>query len=308
MIASALKRNRRKLYALLAPAIVITAVAVVVAAVINAVVELGQPNFTTSGYLPPPTQNGLALPYGVAIDRSSGHLYLTDTANNRVLGWASVSALTNGAPADLVIGQNNFNSALESLSASGLNQPWSVAVNSQGNLYVSDNGNNRVLEYNSPYKAFSHACSAATPCEGGLAAGLVLGQGTAGNSFTTNAGCTAKTDTYCFDEPSGLAIDSNDNLYVTDTVNDRLVIFLDPLSKSSGCESPGCAGDVIADYSLGECTGNNGFLDSEANCTHPAVTMLGPNAVAVDTAGNAFVTDTQNNRCWNSIIRLAQRT
>lgn len=75
MIASALKRNRRKLYALLAPAIVIAAVAVVVAAVINAVVELGQPNFTTSGYLPPPTQNGLALTYGVAIDRSSGHLY-----------------------------------------------------------------------------------------------------------------------------------------------------------------------------------------------------------------------------------------
>ncbi len=302
MVASTSK-TRRKLYAFLSVVMVLAAVAVVVAASIEAVVELGQPNFTTSDYGASATPNGLALPYGVAVDRSSGHLYIADTANNRVLGWSSISALTNGASADLVIGQTNFTSELNSntmgntpVSASGLSSPWSVAVDSNGNLYVSDNGNNRVLEYDSPYNAFGHNCSTATPCEGGLAANLVLGQGTAGNSFTTSTECTTKTDEYCLGEPSGIAIDSMDNLYVADTLNERVLVFLDPLAKSSGCNSPGCAGDVIADYSLGECTGNLGFLDSQANCTHPAVTMQGPNAVAVDSSGNVFVADTQNNR------------
>jgi hypothetical protein len=290
-------RNRRKLYVLLVPALMVAAAAVVIAANIEAVVELGQPNFTTSGFLASATQTGFALPYGVAIDRTAGHLYVADTANNRILGWSSVSALTNGAPADLVIGQPNFTGNSIALGASGLNQPWAVAVDSEGNLYVSDNGNNRVLEYNSPYRAFGHACNLATPCEGGLPASLVFGQGTGGNSFATNSSdCTIKNDTACFDEPSGIAIDAHDNLFVTDTVNDRLLVFLNPLATPSGCNSSGCAGDVIADLSLGECAGNNGFLDGEGNCTRPAVTMLGPNAVAVDSAGNVFLADTQNNR------------
>ena len=42
--------------------------------------------------------------------------------------------------------------------------------------------------------------------------------------------CTIKTDESCSDEPSGLAIDSNDNLYVADTLNDRLLGFLNPLA------------------------------------------------------------------------------
>ena len=295
--------KRRSVCALLISLVALASIVAVVAASINAGVVLGQPDLTSSGFAATPTQNGLALPYGVAIDRSSGHLYIADTANNRVLGWSNLSALSNGAPADLVLGQVNFTADLSSspagdvpVSASGLSSPWSVAVDSKGNLYVSDNDNNRVLEYNSPYNAFGHICSVATPCEGGLAANLVLGQGAAGTSFTTSVDCTVKNDATCMDEPSGIAVDSNDNLYVTDTLNDRLLVFLNPLAQGTGCASSGCASDVVADFALGECAGNNGFLDSQADCSHPAVGMLGPNAVAIDKAGDVFVADTQNNR------------
>src|SRR5437899_1128611 len=54
--------------------------------------------------------NGLNFPTGVAIDKSAtpNRIYVTDSGNNRVLGWHDVSAFSNGAPADIVIGQPNF--------------------------------------------------------------------------------------------------------------------------------------------------------------------------------------------------------
>ncbi len=52
----------------------------------------------------------LNFPLGMAIDTTvvPNHVYVADTANNRVLGWRSISALVNGSPADLVIGQPDF--------------------------------------------------------------------------------------------------------------------------------------------------------------------------------------------------------
>jgi len=50
---------------------------------------------------------GLDHPLGVAIDASivPNRVYVADTNNHRILGWADVTALVTGAPADLVIGQ-----------------------------------------------------------------------------------------------------------------------------------------------------------------------------------------------------------
>ena len=84
----------------------------------------------------------LNFPMGVAVD-ASGHIYVADALNNRVLGWAAVTKLTNGAPADLVIGQPDFFSYACTTTQSGLcflqgGGPPSIAVDPAGNLYVGD--------------------------------------------------------------------------------------------------------------------------------------------------------------------------
>src|SRR5579872_3771778 len=53
-------------------------------------------------------------PEAVAIDHSvtPNRVYVVDSGNNRVLGYADETKLINGAPADLVIGQPDFYSAI----------------------------------------------------------------------------------------------------------------------------------------------------------------------------------------------------
>jgi hypothetical protein len=68
--------------------------------------ELGQTDFGHSMF----DFGGAAAPSGlsgVAVD-SAGHLHVSDSINNRILGWTSASAFANGDPAQLVIGQPDF--------------------------------------------------------------------------------------------------------------------------------------------------------------------------------------------------------
>jgi sugar lactone lactonase YvrE len=49
----------------------------------------------------------LYAPQGIAVDNSASPsiVYVADTGNNRVLAWKNAASFSNGAPADLVIGQ-----------------------------------------------------------------------------------------------------------------------------------------------------------------------------------------------------------
>src|SRR5215470_9598670 len=49
-------------------------------------------------------------PYAVAIDTAATPpiLYVADSGNHRILAWKNASTFSNGKPADLVIGQNDF--------------------------------------------------------------------------------------------------------------------------------------------------------------------------------------------------------
>src|SRR5262245_29861696 len=90
----------------------------------------------------------------VAVDTSvvPNRLYVFDFLNNRVLGWRSVAGLANGAPADLVLGQPDLFSvscgrSRDKLCVADPGWSGSLAVDAQGNVYVADTGNFRVLEF-----------------------------------------------------------------------------------------------------------------------------------------------------------------
>jgi hypothetical protein len=89
----------------------------------------------------------------VAVD-AAGNLYVADKSNSRVLEYDA--PLATDTVADRVFGQGSLTSSsgcnlgLASPSANSLCNPWGVAVDAAGNLYVGDQGNNRVLEYDVP--------------------------------------------------------------------------------------------------------------------------------------------------------------
>jgi hypothetical protein len=110
----------------------------------------GVPNDDGAGTAGSPTAENFNQPPSVALDRNDG-LYVADRDNNRVLYFADDGDTT----ADWVFGQfgsfttnvanNDGSGAAGTPSAENLNHPQFVLVATDGSLFISDTGNNRVL-------------------------------------------------------------------------------------------------------------------------------------------------------------------
>ena len=93
------------------------------------------------------------------------HVVVADTDHNRVLIWNRIPT-SNNAPADVVVGQQTFNTASvpgNTPNAKSMRGPQGVWIQN-GRLYVADTQNNRVLIFNR------------IPTSNGVAADVVLGQ------------------------------------------------------------------------------------------------------------------------------------
>ncbi|MCL5006970.1 MAG: peptidoglycan-binding protein [Patescibacteria group bacterium] len=126
----------------------------------NASYVLGQTGFTTRTITT--SQSGLYESSGLSYDSASSQLFVADRGNNRVLVFnAATSTITNDESANFVIGQSNFTtntgvtsapglaySSGASATQTGLDYPLRVVYDpTYSRLFVTDNGNNRLLEY-----------------------------------------------------------------------------------------------------------------------------------------------------------------
>ncbi len=114
-----------------------------------AALVLGQPGFTTNAAAT--TQSGMRTPYSVAVDPTTGKVFVADQINQRVLRFASLATLSNGLAAEGVLGQPDFVSSIPNRGGApapnSLFSPMGVSVDSQGRLWVADTLNNRVLRF-----------------------------------------------------------------------------------------------------------------------------------------------------------------
>ena len=171
----------------------------------NADVVLGQTDFTSSGFAT--SQTGLDEPEGIWSDGKK--LAVADFFNNRVLIWNSIPT-SNGAPADVVVGQPDFTSADNStLNAQSLNEPGDVTSDGTS-LFVADSRNNRILVYN-PF-----------PTSNNPTATHVLGQADFTHNLSNLGNLAPSAQSLSF--PFGISLKGN-NLIVDDEGNARFLIF-----------------------------------------------------------------------------------
>jgi len=257
-------------------------------------VVLGQSSFTTNSISRTPNNKSLRGPQGVWIQ--NGKLFVADTQAHRVLIWNKIPT-SSGAAADVVVGQPDFNTALDqdltkqpaTPSASTLLNP--VSVTSDGTrMYVADLAHNRVLIWNS------------IPTTNGAAADVVIGQ----PDFTTmvSNNSEALCESNGTDEDTGdllyparcartldfprYALSDGKRLFIADGGNDRVLIFNSV--PTTNAPTP----DVI----LGQFDPQGNQVSDSANDLFRAATdvIRTPISLAWDGSTNLYVTDTFNRR------------
>jgi len=178
---------------------------------------LGQPNFTSNGFLV--TQAGMNDPLGLAYDAGSTRLFVADS-NNRVLVYDLSGGIADGMNAFKVLGQSDFVSGGAATTQTGLSSPGGVIyASATQRLFVTDAGSNRVLIYD-----LSNGVS------NGMNAAYVLGQA----NFTSGGAATTQTGMRL---PAGVAYDSADaRLFISELSSsaNRVLVFDLSATTTSG--------------------------------------------------------------------------
>jgi uncharacterized protein (TIGR03437 family) len=230
----------------------------------------------------------LNFPFGLAVDKS-GSIYIADGLNNRVRkvsGGVITTVAGNGTA--------GFTGDNASATSAELSNPTGVAVDSSGNLYIADSGNNVVRKVaNGTITTFagSNSVGAGYSGDGGTATGAQLNNpvgvavDASGNVYIADAGNNVVRQVFGgniitaavgFTHPDGVAVDSSGNLYVADTVARRIVkYFAGVYTTVAGTGQPAFAGD--------DGPGTQAALNA-------------PMGLAVDASGNVYIADTLNGR------------
>jgi hypothetical protein len=200
-------------------------------------------------------------PGGTAED-AKGDIFIADSGDNVIREVTTAGVIRRIAGSGIAglgyAGPSGFPATLSSLDHS-----QDVAVNAQGDVFIADTYNNRVVKV--------------TP-QGQIV--TVAGDGVAGYSGDGRLAAFAELN-----EPTGLAVDAKGNLYIADSSNN----VIRRVDAGAGIITT-VAGDYAADKAS---DGLGGFSGDAGPATSAQLNV--PQGVAVDGAGDLFIADTFNN-------------
>ena len=265
---------------------------------VNVVAGNGIPGFSGDGG--PATSASLNYPYGVAVD-SAGNLYISDSNNNRI------RKVSNGTITTIAgNGKGAFSGDGGPAATASLFDPFGIALDSAGNLYIADAGNGRIRKVSN----------------GTIT--TIAGNGTTGFSGDGGSAISAQLNV-----PNGVGVDSTGNVYIADTYNGRIrkvsagvitTIAGNGTCCFSGDGGPATSAAVSQPHSVALDSAGNFYFDtynrirkvSAGTITSVAgngiagfsgdggpatsASLNDPQAVAVDSAGNLYIADAENYR------------
>jgi sugar lactone lactonase YvrE len=199
---------------------------------------------------------------GGSAEDAKGDVFIADSGDNVIREVTPAGVIRRIAGTGIAglgyAGPAGFPAALSSLD-----HPQNVAVNAQGDVFIADTYNNRVVKI--------------TP-QGQVV--TVAGDGVAGYSGDGRLAAFAELN-----QPTGLAVDAKGNLYIADSANN----VIRRVAATTGIITS-VAGDYAADKANG---GLGGFSGDGGPAT--SAQLNDPQGVAVDGAGDLFIADTFNN-------------
>ncbi len=209
------------------------------AGVISTIAGNGTPGFAGDGAQA--TAAKLFNPLGIAIDRY-GNLYISDFSNNRVRKINTSGIITTFAGN----GTSGYSGDGGAAISASLHNPNSIAIDTSGNIYVTDNANHCIRKINTSGIISTYA-----------------GNGVGG--FSGDGGPATSAQLHY---PAGIATDTFGNIYISDYSNSRLrkVNPSGIISTIAGTGIPGFSGDggpasaAQLNNLTGVACGNNGSI------------------------------------------------
>ena len=232
----------------------------------------------------------LSSPTDVALD-SSGNLYIADLGNHRIRKVDTSGTITTFAGT----GKSGFSGDGGPATAARLDQPLGVAVDSSGNLYISELLNNRVRKVDT--------------------AGTISTVAGVGDSrFGGDGGPATRAR---LNNPTNVAVDSSGNLYIADSDNNRIrkVDTSGTITTFAGTGESSFSGDggmatsarlarpgAVAVDGSGNLyiadSDNNRVrrVDSQGIITTVVTGVHSPRGMALDSSGNLYIAESHGHR------------
>jgi sugar lactone lactonase YvrE len=221
---------------------------------------LGFPGVTGSN--DGPTQCGTSKPcaefngpIGIAVD-AGNNVWVSDSGNNTIREISGGMVTTVAG----IVGPGGYQNG--PVATAAFFSPEGMAFDAQGNLYIADSSNCAIREITGIGTASTAVSTLAGPSG--------LGQCSYADGGINGSGVSLAR----FNNPTGLAVDSNGNVYVADENNDVIRLI-----------APG--GNVSTVAGLANAAGSKDGTGTLARFNHPT-------SVALDGQGNIYVADSEN--------------